>query len=181
MFGRTAGASAARRAVELETERDAWARGAAGEERVAVELDRLPTGWWVFHDIPIGLSGTNVDHLVIGVGGVFCLNTKHLRGHVWVGQRALLVNGKPTDFLPKATAEGRAVRARLSKAAGRDIEVTPTLVFVTDELTIRERPGDVAVFDVGSIREWLEHQASVWSPEEAYSVVLAADQPATWR
>jgi Nuclease-related domain len=134
----------------------------------------------VFHDIPVGPSGTNVDHLVIGLGGVFCLNTKHLRGHVWVGERAVLVNGKPTDFLPKATAEGRAVRERLSKAPGRDIRVTPTLVFIADELTIRERPGDVEVFGVAGIREWLEHQMGVWSTEEAYSVVLAADRPATW-
>src|SRR3954464_10379487 len=60
-----------------------WDEGAKGQEEVGLELLRLPAGeWLVLHDIPVGHHGANIDHLVVGPGGVFSLNTKRLGGAV---------------------------------------------------------------------------------------------------
>ena len=49
----------------------AWRRGAAGERRTAGLLAVLERqGWAVLHDLAVPGSRTNVDHLVIGPGGV---------------------------------------------------------------------------------------------------------------
>jgi Nuclease-related domain len=49
----------------------AWRRGAAGERRTARLLAPLERyGWAVLHDLAIPGSQANIDHLVIGPGGV---------------------------------------------------------------------------------------------------------------
>lgn len=54
-------------------------RGRRGEELVARELDGLPDGWVVVNDIVVGTGGRGgqIDHLVLGPNGVFCIETKH--------------------------------------------------------------------------------------------------------
>ena len=76
-----AGGSAEERARELrdearrlEREAAQWERGAEGERRVAAVLDRLPADFVVFHDLQLPGSKANVDHLVIGVGGIWSID-----------------------------------------------------------------------------------------------------------
>jgi Nuclease-related domain. len=66
----------------------------------------------VFNDVPIGQLGANIDHVVVGPGGTFTVNTKNRSGKVWLAPRTLLVNGIKTDYLPKAA--GEAARAPTS-------------------------------------------------------------------
>jgi hypothetical protein len=50
-------------------------RGAAGEEHVGGLLDELSAeGWSVIHDASFGRG--NIDHIVLGVAGVFTVETK---------------------------------------------------------------------------------------------------------
>lgn len=68
------------RVTDARTEDRNWRRGAEGEERVAAILARtLTTDWVVVHDLTIGTRGANLDHLLIGPGGVFALHTHVLR------------------------------------------------------------------------------------------------------
>jgi Nuclease-related domain len=58
-------------------------RGAAGERRTARLLGQLEWhGWAVLHDLALPGSRANLDHLVIGPGGVFVIDSKHYRGHL---------------------------------------------------------------------------------------------------
>ena len=102
-----AGGSADERARELrdkarrlEHEAAQWERGAEGERRVAAVLDRLPDDFVVFHDLQLPGSNTNVDHLVIGVGGIWSIDAKFYKHKVtrgtgagadtlWIGRTAL--------------------------------------------------------------------------------------------
>jgi hypothetical protein len=60
-------------------------RGASGEEHVGAVLDSLPDDeWTVIHDAILGHG--NVDHIVIGRGGVFTVETKSHPGPVRVGR-----------------------------------------------------------------------------------------------
>ena len=61
----------------------AWRRGAAGERRTAQLLAPLERqGWAVLHDLAVPGSRANLDHLVIGPGGVFMIDSKHYRGRL---------------------------------------------------------------------------------------------------
>jgi hypothetical protein len=53
-----------------------WRWGAWGEEWTAEELKKLGEEWRVFHDLEDG-SG-NLDHVVVGPGGVFLVDTKNV-------------------------------------------------------------------------------------------------------
>jgi hypothetical protein len=58
-----------------------WRRGAAGERRTARLLEPLERhGWVVLHDLSVPGSRANLDHLVIGPGGVFVIDSKQYRG-----------------------------------------------------------------------------------------------------
>lgn len=60
-----------------------WQLGAWGEQKTAKELSRLPESWVVLHDVRAGRGG-NIDHLVIGPGGVFVFDSKRWSGTVEV-------------------------------------------------------------------------------------------------
>ena len=53
-----------------------WQWGAIGEEWTAAELKKLGAEWLVYHDIPDGFG--NWDHIAIGPGGVFAIDSKNL-------------------------------------------------------------------------------------------------------
>lgn len=70
---------------------------------VAAELDRLrdeDARWQVVHSIPIGDNDADIDHLVVGPGGVFTLNSKnHARMNVCVGGNTYMVNGTRQPYI----------------------------------------------------------------------------------
>jgi Nuclease-related domain len=73
----------------------AWQRGAAGERRTARLLDPLARhGWAVLHDLAIPGSQANIDHLVIGPGGVFVIDSKQYRGRLQLDASGRLWHGR---------------------------------------------------------------------------------------
>jgi Nuclease-related domain len=73
----------------------AWQRGAAGERRTARLLDPLARhGWAVLHDLAIPGSQANLDHLVIGPGGVFVIDSKQYRGRLQLDPSGRLWHGR---------------------------------------------------------------------------------------
>ena len=60
-----------------------WELGVEGEQMVAEELERLVAldpRWGFLNSIPVGTHGADIDHLVVGPGGVFTINAKHHHG-----------------------------------------------------------------------------------------------------
>ena len=53
-------------------------RGAHAEEVVAERLMNLPDGYHAFHDI--AFDGFNIDHVVVGPGGIFLLKRRAIQG-----------------------------------------------------------------------------------------------------
>jgi hypothetical protein len=73
----------------------AWRRGAAGERRTAQLLGPLERhGWAVLHDLAIPRSQANIDHLVIGPGGVFVIDSKQYRGRLQLDPSGRLWHGR---------------------------------------------------------------------------------------
>jgi Nuclease-related domain len=73
----------------------AWRRGAAGEWRTARLLGPLERhGWAVLHDLAVPGSRANIDHLVIGPGGVFVIDSKRYRGRLQLDPSGRLWHGR---------------------------------------------------------------------------------------
>jgi hypothetical protein len=73
----------------------AWRRGSAGERRTARLLDPLERhGWAVLHDLAVPGSRANIDHLVIGPGGVFVIDSKQYRGRLQLDRFGRLWHGR---------------------------------------------------------------------------------------
>ncbi|MFJ3983924.1 nuclease-related domain-containing protein [Streptomyces fungicidicus] len=120
------------RLLRRPTEWDSWRKGLAGERRVGAELNRLERhGWRVLHSVPLA-NRVDVDHLLIGLGGVFCINTKHHHDKaVWVGDDAVKVDhGKPAPYARKSRAEAKRVVQVLEHYCDFPVPVEPVLVFV---------------------------------------------------
>ena len=65
-----------------------WAAGAAGERRTAAGLDGLERdGWTVLHDVRLPGRRWNLDHVLIGPGGVVVVETKQWRRPVRTWRR----------------------------------------------------------------------------------------------
>lgn len=120
------------RMLRRRTEWDSWRTGLAGERRVGAELNRLSRqGWHVLHSVPLPRD-VDIDHLLIGPGGVFSINTKHHRDKtVWVGDDMVRINhGTPQPHALKSRAEAERVRKMLEAHCGFEVPVQSMLVFV---------------------------------------------------
>lgn len=109
-----------------------WRRGAAAERRTGRQLARLdPAYFHVLHDRALpGSSRANLDHLVIGLTGVYAVVSRRwppltrLRtedGRLWAGPRPM------TRLLVVARGAARTVAERLSEDMGHRIEVRPII------------------------------------------------------
>ncbi|WSD35348.1 NERD domain-containing protein [Streptomyces sp. NBC_01750] len=118
--------------LRRDSEWDSWRKGLAGERRVGSELQRLSNrGWRVLHSVPLPRE-VDIDHLLIGPGGVFSINTKHHQNaKVWVGDDSVKVNhGKPHPYARKSRAEAQRVQKVLGRHCDFEVPIEPVIVFV---------------------------------------------------
>ncbi|MGW2302041.1 nuclease-related domain-containing protein [Streptomyces sp. NPDC001809] len=118
--------------LRQSSEWDNWYTGLGGERRVGRELERLSSlGWRTLHGIEKS-NGGDIDHLLIGPGGVFNINTKtHKNAAVWVGDAMTKVNGgQPHPYGAASKTESDYVRRVLQRHCDFDVPVAPVLVFV---------------------------------------------------
>ena len=106
-------------------------KGARGEEKVAEILKSLPDTYHVFNDFAAGRS--HVDHVIVGPGGVFSVETKFWRGKVTIEDNHILLDGQLPNRPPLKQAIREAVLVRDALAsAGWKGQVTPVLVFASN-------------------------------------------------
>jgi hypothetical protein len=66
-----------------------------GERRTARLLSPLERhGWAVLHDLALPGSRANLDHLMIGPGGVFVIDSKQYRGRLQLDSSGRLWHGR---------------------------------------------------------------------------------------
>ncbi|NTX07040.1 nuclease-related domain-containing protein [Myxococcus sp. CA040A] len=170
------------RLLNIHTDERAWRLGADGEERVGDSLDQLRSaGWHVEHDVKVGARGANVDHLVIGPPGVFVINTKAVRGKVWVAGPNLHVNRRPTNFVEKQEDEAQRVRQCLVEATRRrSLWVQGLIVFVNQSPVVKEAPRHVAVLHISDLLPGLLSQPMKLGADDLEDLMRAARSDATW-
>jgi hypothetical protein len=159
-----------------------WLVGAAGERRVAevlLSLTRSDPLWQSIHSVPVGTRGSDIDHVVLGPGGIFTINTKHHpRGTVWVGGDVILVNGVARPYVRNSRHE--AARASRPMACGFRVPVRGLVVTVGATLTMKTAPADVIVLDARGLSRWLGRQPLMLSVSTLGHVYAAARRESTW-
>ena len=153
---------------------------ANGERSAGLVIGRLPEGWHVFRDVPVGERGAKIDHVVVGPTGTFSLHAKDLTGKVWVGARSVRHNGHPTNFLSKAACDANHVSEFLSSVVGRPIEVRGVLAILADEWTIDEEPADVHVGSPRGVKDWMLRLPVALSPHQIHEITAVAGTSSMW-
>lgn len=175
------------RTFDLKTDERAWRVGADGEETVGARLEKLRKhGWHVLHAVPVGDRGSDIDHLLVGPGGVWTINTKtHPGGRVWVGRTAVRVNGHAVPYLRNSRFEATRAERLLTAAVGFPVAVRPALVFLTGTLipnvTIKQAPDGVAVLDRMDIPRAFRRASPKLTPEHVAAVYEHARRSTTWK
>jgi hypothetical protein len=165
----------------------AWAIGAAGEEKLAAELDRVP-GLRMLHDRRVPGTQGNIDHIVIGPAGVFVVDAKNNHGAIAIQDRGgwfrtdlrLTIAGRDRSTMADHMGwQVSAVEAALERAGIEPLPpVTPVLCFLNVEwplLRSLDQFRGVRLESHRSIRRLVTSPTSL-SEEEADRLVRALAQ-----
>jgi hypothetical protein len=176
----------AARVFRLHTDERAWRIGADGEEKVAAQLRKLlekDPRWQVIHAIEVGTRGSDIDHLVIGPGGVFTINTKnHPDAKIWVGGDTFMVNGNRQPYIRNARHEAARAAKLLSEGCGQPVHVGGVVGVVNAvELTIKSPSKDVTVVPRRQIATWLLRHGEVLDDSQRALIFDTARRSTTWR
>lgn len=160
-----------------------WYLGAVGEIAVGDILERLPDGWFARHALPVGTRETDIDHLLIGPGGVFTINTKHHAGkNIWVAGRTVLVDGQREQYIPKAEGEAGKVARLLGERMPHHVPVHPLIVLVDPKhITVKQQPERVRVLNSHEVRRWLKQQPETLNAAAVSDLLTVIDDPTLWR
>lgn len=152
----------------------------AGDSVGEGHLQRLGDGWTVVDAIAVGDHSSPIDHVVVGPGGVFTVNTNTRRGDVRLTARALTVDGMSTDDLPRAVEDARRVERCLTRAVGYLVIAFPVVSLVGSGIELVEAPQDVAVVRAVALPEWLRRRPTILTARQVAGIATAARRPATW-
>ncbi len=166
-------------------DRRAYSSRGLGEQVVAEALDGLvglDPRWSYLNSIPVGANNSDIDHLVVGPGGVFTISAKnHDDGRVWVGGDAVNVNGTWQQDVRSSRFEAERAGNLLTAAARMEVSVRGLLVPVGAELVVREQPTDVMVLDASQLVDFLIAQPTVLGTYQIVLVLSCARLSSTWR
>jgi Nuclease-related domain len=159
-----------------------WGRGAEGERRTGTAIRSLKRrGWASRHDLQ-GKYG-NLDHVVVGPGGVFLLDSKSLSGTARVEEgvftvhfEASPINDSALPRLPRwmhGAASG--LRDRLLDKLGWIVDVHPVVVLCGNFPQRIAQCDGVPFVAVDALAEWLETQPRRLSDGDRAAVVAAVN------
>ncbi|MCU1523234.1 MAG: hypothetical protein JWO18_128 [Microbacteriaceae bacterium] len=166
----------------LHPDARSWYRGALGEIEVAGILSRLGAEWTVLHAVPVGSGDSDIDHVIVGPGGIYTINTKNHAGKkIFVTGSTFLVNGFKQDHMRNSRHEAERASKSLSRVTGRPVTVTPLIVVVRplSIVTGRKRPT-VTVLASQSLRRWLVRRPRVLSERAVRHFSMFAEERSTW-
>ena len=174
------------RVLGVHTDERAWRIGADGEEMVGARLAKLAKKdprWKFLHAIPVGENGSDIDHLVVGPGGVFSLNAKHHPGaRIWIRDNAFKVNGQQQPYIRNSRHEALRAGRYLTAACDFPVAVAGIVVPVgANDVTIKQPPADVFVVNRMALADWLRRRPVVLEDATVEAIFEAARRSTTWR
>ena len=173
------------RLVDAKTDERAWRIGADGEQAVGEQLAGLDARWRILHAVRVGERGADIDHVVIGPGGVFTVNSKnHAKAAIWVGGDTFMVNGSRVPYIRNSRHEARRASRLLAEQVGFPVPVVGMIAVVGARggFTVKNQPSDGAVTVVPRrrIRRFLTLQPQRLGLREIDALHEVARRSTTW-
>lgn len=175
-------AAALREQAELKAqEATHWDKGADGEARVGRELAGLEaSGWTALHDRLAAPeeSKANLDHLLVGPGGVVLIDSKNWASGAWVYEGMLFRNGPSGS----AACRDELAHVRYDAAAVSDRIAGPVLPILclsgprAGKITAPVEVDGVHVMGIGQLLAFLRNLPANTSPAEVLEVVGRLEQ-----
>lgn len=156
----------------LSRQAEMYEKGAEGEVRTASALSTLPVSEWTqLHDLRWpGRRFANIDHVVVGPGGIFVIDSKNWSGAVRVDRSTLRQNGRSREGAVAACADSAMAVSELLPTEYARL-VTPVLCFVReDSLTGWAR--DVAICSTSTLQKLLLTRRPMLTPQQVNEVSL---------
>ena len=155
-----------------------WQDGAIGEQWTGRTLRKLESqGWRIFHDL--AASHGNIDHVVVGPGGVFLLDSKRWKGSITVeGDSAVVRRLEDPDlhwqFTSPAHVKGLAVEVSEAIRAGTraTVWVTPVVV-VWGDFTQGVGGNKITFVQGDALAQWLRDQPAQIAPGRVEQIAEA--------
>ncbi|OGS07821.1 MAG: hypothetical protein A2270_01115 [Elusimicrobia bacterium RIFOXYA12_FULL_51_18] len=134
----------------LSKENSSVEKGIEGEKIVGRHLEEelTPLGYYIIHDIVA--DNFNIDHVVIGPTGIFCIETKNWTKPTDGEHHAITSDGKrifrdgfpvEKDVIFQATSSAKWLSRLLKQLTGRGFYVQPAVVFLNWFTITPKKPG----------------------------------------
>ncbi|WP_084040236.1 nuclease-related domain-containing protein [Demequina sp. NBRC 110053] len=164
--------------------RGRFMRGLAGEQRVGAQLNHLyEAGWGILHSLPLPMGG-DLDHLLIGPGGIWTVNSKaHESQSVFVNGDYMRIGRVRVDHVAQARREAVSAQRVLS-AHGVTVDVRPMVVLIlppSSTMTVRNWPVDVRVVPLERAVPYLLGREAVWSQADINQAFAVARVAGHWQ
>ena len=145
-------------------------RGARAEEVVAERLMDLPDGYHTFHDL--AFDGFNIDHVVVGPGGIFLVATKSPAGRVDAKGEVLLLNGAPfiKNILNQTWTQTDQLRDFLKLRTSREWTVKPVLCFSRASVSISKPVKGITVVNKRYLTTYFTNQKQSLNSEDIETI-----------
>lgn len=152
-----------------------WRRGAEGEQSTAAQLEKLTAlGWRSVHDRALKYS--NVDHILVGPGGVFAIDTKTLGKQVEIVDGEVHSGGFPQHKMVKSVRGLAAqINSVIKTSTPHNVWVEGVLVFWAD-FPQNFAKGDRVTFVAGeTLTPWIYSLERHLNREQIDSIVAAIE------
>ncbi|MCR6711426.1 MAG: NERD domain-containing protein [Demequina sp.] len=165
-------------------QRDQYLKGNTGELRIGMRLNELhKRGWGVLHAIPLYDGRADIDHLLVGSGGVWTVNSKsHGSLPVKVTRDRMTVGRTYVDHIPAARHEASVV-SRILRSLGIKVPVHPAVALDLSphtEFHVVAEPEDVIVDQTSYVVEAIERSEGLVDQPTINAVFALLRQRTTW-
>jgi hypothetical protein len=124
---------------------------------------------------------SDIDHVAIGPGGVFTINTKNHSGkRVTVGAKGVWVNGTWTPHARNSAYEADRATRLLSEACEFPVFVGGVVVALCGNFSRKAHPSPVHVLARSELQRWLRNRKAVLSPDSVEDIYQRARWASTW-
>jgi len=161
---------------------DQWRHGAEAERRTAKELRKLRRrGWHVVHDLADGRG--NRDHVVVGPGGLFLIDTKSPRGRVKIDGRGVMrvdrvdnphASYRQVDLAGRVRHGAIRLKRDIEQSTGQQNLWVNAVVVVWSRFDQGVVEGDRITFVHGDdLASWLEARPAVQQQPKTEAIAAA--------
>ena len=171
--------------LRIATEqRTAFSKGMAGEYVVGLALNALhPQGWGVLHSIPVFDGRSDIDHLLVGPGGVWTVNAKlHANHAVRVNGDRMSVGRSMVDYVGASRREAQLV-TRVLKEGGFDVPAHSAIALELGKsgyLTVVTAPHGVLVGTTSEVVAALRLFSGELERDTIYAIFAHLRQRQSW-